>query len=444
MKGESSGLRRMDWVLVAAAAGLVLIGTVAVMSAASPMPRYTQILQRHFLALALGALAFVFGTSFNYQIYQDQARILYGVMIAMMAAVLIVGETVRGHRSWIHLPYFSFQPSEMARVCTVLVLANYLDRREKQIERLSTALGALAIVLPVVGLIILQPDFSSALIFFPVLASMLFCAGASLAQLAALTAFGAVTGGLLLLWTLSSLHPEIERASAVAAYAVRLSRSGGLLALTVGGAFAAAYLAYRALLILRFRVALVHFVAGAAVLSSALCAGVLVNRHIKYYQRNRFISFLAPEADPQEAGYNVNQALVAIGSGGVSGKGIFSGTQAQLGFLPERHTDFIFAVIGEEMGFLGAASVLGLYVLLLSRVVRAALAARDRYGYLVCCGIASMFGFYVLVNVGMCLGLLPVAGIPLPLISYGGSSLVASLWAVGVVSSVHSKRYAFI
>ncbi|MBI5202205.1 MAG: FtsW/RodA/SpoVE family cell cycle protein, partial [Elusimicrobia bacterium] len=149
------------------------------------------------------------------------------------------------------------------------------------------------------------------------------------------------------------------------------------------------------------------------------------------------------EADPQGAAYNVNQALVAIGSGGVRGKGIFQGTQSRLGFLPERHTDFIFAVVGEEMGFWGAGGALLLYLVLIWRIVTAARVSRDRYGFLVCTGIAAMFSGHLIINAGMCLGIFPVAGVPLLMLSYGGSSLVTTLWALGIVLNVHSRHYSF-
>jgi rod shape determining protein RodA len=170
----------------------------------------------------------------------------------------------------------------------------------------------------------------------------------------------------------------------------------------------------------------------------------MINRSMKSYQRNRFVAFVAPHTDAQGAAYNVIQSKVAVGSGGVWGKGLFSGTQSQLGFLPERHTDFIFATIGEEMGFLGAGLILGLYMLVLWRIVTAARLARDRYGYLVCAGLSSMFAFVMMLNIGMCVGLMPVAGIPLPMISYGGSSLVINLWSLGIVANVYARRYALL
>ena len=162
------------------------------------------------------------------------------------------------------------------------------------------------------------------------------------------------------------------------------------------------------------------------------------------YQRNRFVAWIAPQSDTQGASYNVIQSQIAVGSGGMWGKGLFSGTQSQLGFLPERHTDFVFANVGEEMGFWGTSLILGLYMVLLWRIVAAARQARDRYGYLVCAGLASTLAFQLTLNVGMCVGLMPVAGVPLPLVSYGGSSLFVTLWTLGIVANIYARRYALL
>jgi rod shape determining protein RodA len=195
---------------------------------------------------------------------------------------------------------------------------------------------------------------------------------------------------------------------------------------------------------MRLQVKPLAFVALPVIVAVALLTGVAINKQMKSYQRNRFVAFVAPKSDVQGAAYNVIQAKVAVGSGGIWGKGLFSGTQAQLGFLPERHTDFIFATVGEEMGFLGSGLILGLYMIVLWRIVTAARLARDRYGYLVCAGLASMFAFVMMLNIGMCVGLMPVAGIPLPMISYGGSSLVINLWSLGIVANVYARRYALL
>lgn len=183
-----------------------------------------------------------------------------------------------------------------------------------------------------------------------------------------------------------------------------------------------------------------YFVLATAVVLAGFFAGIFVDRQMKTYQRKRVEAFLAPQSDPQGAGYNVLQAQIAMGSGGLLGKGLFSGTQSRLGFVPEKHTDFILAVVGEELGLWGTLLVLGLYLVILWRLVMIGYSASDRYGYLVCGGMFGMFFTYMLINFGMLIGIVPVAGIPLPFISYGGSNLVSSLLALGVAQSVYARR----
>ncbi|MBI3297700.1 MAG: rod shape-determining protein RodA [Elusimicrobia bacterium] len=444
MKVEGGSFRgRVDWALIGAWAGLVLIGTVAILSAASPLPHYGQILQRHFLALGVGSLLFLLALGFNYQVFQDQSKVLYAAALTVLVAVLVLGQVQRGTKGWIRLPFFSFQPAELARILTTLVLAAYLDRRAQRSGTVGFVAGGVALVLPVLALIMLQPDFSTTLTFFPMLIGMLYCAGAPLAPLGATALYGGVTLGLPLLWTLIMLHPAWSTSSGFLDGFLRLRDMGGPFVAALVFIFAAAWLAWRLTLQFRVLVPPTSFAVGALILSAGLASAALVDHQLKDYQRNRFVAFLLPAADPRGASYNVAQAQIAIGSGGLWGKGVFSGTQSKLGFLPERHTDFIFAVIGEEMGFLGTMAVLALYMLLLWRMVDTARQARDRYGYLVCCGMASIFGFHLLVNVGMCLGFVPVAGIPLPLLSYGGSNLAMTLLALGIVGNIYSRRYAF-
>jgi rod shape determining protein RodA len=161
---------------------------------------------------------------------------------------------------------------------------------------------------------------------------------------------------------------------------------------------------------------------------------------LKDYQKERMINFVYPENDPRGSGYNVIQSIVAVGSGGISGKGLGHGSQSQLNFLPEKHTDFIFSVIAEELGFLGAGSVFLLFGIIFWRLKVAAVYARDNFGYLVAVGIISVLFFQVLVNIGMNIGVMPVAGVPLPFLSYGGSAMVSMLAAVGVVLNIYARK----
>jgi rod shape determining protein RodA len=161
---------------------------------------------------------------------------------------------------------------------------------------------------------------------------------------------------------------------------------------------------------------------------------------LKDYQKDRLVNFVSPDNDPKGTGYNVIQSIIAVGSGGIWGKGLGHGSQSQLNFLPEKHTDFIFAVFSEELGFFGSGVVLGLFGLLIYRVKETARLARDNFGYLLAIGVIVMIFSQVLVNVGMNIGVAPVAGVPLPFLSYGGSSMVSVLASIGVIQSVYIRR----
>ncbi len=189
---------------------------------------------------------------------------------------------------------------------------------------------------------------------------------------------------------------------------------------------------------------LFHFAAYAMGLILAGAFTVLSPWVLKDYQRQRLLVFLHPEHDPQGAGWSLRQSKIAIGSGQLTGKGLFHGTQTQLGFVPEHQTDFIFAVVGEELGFLGALLLLALYAALLGFSMLAVTAARDKYGVLVAVGIVAMLLFQVLINIGMTVGIMPITGIPLPFISYGGSSLITCFAACGVLLNIHLQRYKML
>jgi rod shape determining protein RodA len=183
-------------------------------------------------------------------------------------------------------------------------------------------------------------------------------------------------------------------------------------------------------------------IAALALLGAVGVAAVFQFGVLKHYQVDRLSAFLDPHNDQQRVSYNQNQSKVAIGGGGLTGKGLFKGTQTNLSFVPEQHTDFIFTAVGEELGFAGAATLLALFALLVWRTWRCALLSRDDFGTLVCVGVLAMIVFQVFENVGMTMGIMPVAGIPLPFLSYGGSATIASFAAVGLVQNVHMRRFS--
>jgi rod shape determining protein RodA len=445
ISAPQTGLKksRMDWILFFSVLTLITVGTLAISSSVAALPSQYRIIRTHFIAIPLGLIALAAVWSLNYQVFQDQWKFVYGAMLLMLIGVLIFGVIDKGSRSWYRLPFFSVQPSEFARIGLILVLANYLDKRITKIREFPVVLGALMLSLPVFFLLIKQPDFSAILLTLPVVLLMLFAAGANIFHLYIILGYSFISALFPILWTIITLNPELME-SPLVSYFFHLSDFGWSALGFVFCVGAAAYLLWVLSVKLYSNISGVFFGGAALVLVLGFFSGVMVKNQMKEYQQKRLEVFLSPESDPKGAGYNLLQARIAIGSGGVLGKGIFSGTQSRLGFVPERHTDFILAVVGEEMGFWGTMLVMGLYVLILGRIRMCAKLARDRFGYLVNCGIFSMFMVYFCINFGMLLGLSPVAGVPLPLLSYGGSNLVATLISIGLVQSIYARRYALV
>ncbi len=439
IKASQNGRNRLDYTLLWAMVCLVLLGALCIMSAVNSISFTHSVVRTHFVALPVGAVAFFVGWSFNYQIYDEQWKVLYGIILAMLIGVLLFGSYQRGSRSWFVLPFFSMQPSEICRVASILVAAAFLDRRGRKMREVSSLVGVGALLLPIFGLIMMQPDFSSVVVTFPAFLILLYCAGISVFYLSLIILLAGVAGFFTISWTYIYLHPEL-----LDYHFIRIFH-----ALAYNGWYMVAFSVLLSLLgygawwfFKQFRIVLpsFYFVLATLVILAGLFGGIFVEHQMKPHQRKRVETFLAPKSDPRGAGYNVLQAQIAMGAGGITGSGLFSGTQSRLGFVPERHTDFILAVVGEELGLWGTLLVLGLYLLILWRIIAVAYMSGDRYGYLVCAGIFGMFFTYMIVNFGMLIGFVPVAGIPLPFISYGGSNLVSSLWALGVVQSVYARR----
>ena len=185
---------------------------------------------------------------------------------------------------------------------------------------------------------------------------------------------------------------------------------------------------------------LLDFAIYAAALISGAVFVVTSNAILKPFQKARLLIFLNPKADPQGAGWNLNQSKIAVGSGELFGKGLYHGTQTQLNFVPEHSRDFIFTVVGEETGFIGALALIGLYCIMIYGGLRAMFTARDRFGFLLAAGIVAMFAFHIVVNIGMTVGIMPITGIPLPFMSYGGSSVITNFIAVGILLNIHMQR----
>jgi len=343
---------------------LGFIGVAMVFSATQAAPHMSHLYLKQLFWIAIGVIGMLTFASVSYQVLLDRyAWPAYFFMVFVLAALLAVGHEVAGSKRWIDLGFFNWQPSETAKIVTMLVLARFLSAREDRVKSWDTFLGAALIAGVPMLLILKEPDLGTALVFAGMLFVMLFSVGVPLRRL-----LGVIAAGMLcspLIWVL-----------------------------------------------------------------------------LKDYQRQRLMVFLNPTADTLGSGYNVIQSKIAVGSGQVLGKGWLQGTQGQLRFVPEHHTDFIFSVLAEEWGLIGGLVLLLLFAILLLQALRVARLARDMSGSLVAIGITSVLGVQVVINLSVAIGLLPVTGMTLPLISYGGSSLLTNLCLIGILLNVWSTRIA--
>jgi rod shape determining protein RodA len=352
-----------------------------------------------FIALAGLALTIVIPP----KLYYAFAYIIYGVAIIILVLVLEIGD-----RRWFNFGPIHAQPSELAKIATVLAIARYLSSSNLDPERLKTFIPpALLVILPA-GLVFKQPDLGTALVFGAVLFPMLYWAG-----LRPINIFFIISPGLSLI---CAFHPW----------------SLGLL-----------YLAMIAVVFLgRPRLSTIAIL-GAVNLAVAIGAPYIWDNKLHDYQKDRILTFLNPDTDRLGGGYQVIQSKVAIGSGGLRGKGYLQGTQTKLAFLPEQHTDFVFSVVGEEFGFVGALTILMLYFFIVWRALAIATAVKSRFSSLVATGLTAILVFHIFVNIGMTIGVIPVTGLPLPFLSYGGSPLVMSMVLVGFLLNLHGRRHEY-
>ncbi len=363
---ERSRLSFVNVPLLVIVAGLVAYGTVIVQSATSGMGAGDALFKRHLFGIAVGLVAMLVTWAIDYRRYAAwlPALVVFDLLLIVSPRIPGLGDTAKGATSWLQVAGVRlFQPSEPAKLVTIIIMAVVISRFDGVIERPKDVLKVLAFLAVPLALIMLQPDLGTALVFV------------------------AFTMGMLLI--------------------------GGL---------KARWFAIFALL-------------------GVLVVGVVLQTHmLEAYQEDRLLVFVDPTRDPLGAGYNLEQSKIAIGSGELTGKGLRSGTQSNLNFLPERHTDFVFSVLGEELGFLGAVLLLGLYLALLVTALEISASSKDLLGSLIAAGLIGMWAFQILENIGMTIGLMPITGIPLPFMSFGSSFMVTNLAGTGMLLSIWARR----
>ncbi|MDB6039363.1 MAG: Rod shape-determining protein RodA [Verrucomicrobiales bacterium] len=383
---------RLEKPMLFAAIGLMLIGVAFIFSASTASDPRSQLWLKQVIFYLLGAGLAVAFCVLDYHSWSRWSLVAYWGMILLLVAVLIFGTRRGGAKRWIDLGFFQFQPSEFAKLAFIFMQASFLSRPLEELRLFQIFVKAIVLTTIPFLLILKEPDLGSALVFFPISLTMMYVAGVDSKYLR-------------------------------------------------------------------------RFLFGVGVLISLIVADVLFapkNWQIKLenYQRQRLLvyfgkDFAGDQASPTERkrlrevqrqkSYQIEQALISVGSGGFAGKGWRQGTQNALGFLPRgaAHNDFIFSVIAEEKGFLGSVTVLVLYTVVLFGGIKIAGQARDRLGKLLAVGIVTLLFSHVFINIGMNIRLMPVTGIPLPLLSYGGSSVLCSLIAIGILQNIYIYRRTY-
>ena len=339
-------------------------------------------------------------------VFKQSALPVYLSSLFLLFIVLVIGRTISGSKSWINFGTLGFQPSEFAKVGTILMLAKYLSRNNTNIETFKDLLFTLAIGLMPVALILLEPDMGTVFVFLAMIITLIFWKGISVfAMFIVLSpAFVAISSLFGMFYFIASLLIVV---ALLFVFRQDFFFSGSIFALNLACGFFTDY----------------------------------VFRALSPHQQNRIQAFIDPMSDPLGSGYNTIQAQVAIGSGGFWGKGFMAGHQTQLQFIPEQWTDFIYCVVGEEFGFIGAIIVLSLFIYLFIRILKIASSSKDEFLSLVSIGILAVFFTHFIINIGMVVGLLPIIGIPLPFVSAGGSALITYYAAMSLCMGIWLRRY---
>lgn len=371
---------------------------------------------------------------FDYKRLRNLSPYLYLGTLALLLYTCLFGRTVNGARSWIGFGAFGIQPSEFAKITTILFLARYLDDTRRSAGSFVRFLVSCLIVFVPMGIVLIQPDFGTSLVFIPLLLVMTYIAGVPFRYVLFMSACIALTGVLMVLplWQSYILRRALPMVTALTnprLIAVAVSVFGLIAAIAIFG-----YVKYRKkyFFLIAYGVAIIVFSMGSS---------FAARRVLKDYQIMRLIVFLDPNVDPRGAGWNIIQSVTAIGSGGLAGKGFLQGTQSHYRYLPEQSTDFIFSIFSEEAGFLGGILVFALFLLICMRLFRLMKVTADAFGAYICAGLAGMYSFHFLINVGMTMGIMPITGIPLPFVSYGGSALLSAMTGIGLALSIHVRRH---
>ncbi len=423
-----------DYVLLSCVIFLVIIGIFFIYSSSvnaegiSVSNEYI----RQIIFASTGLVLMMVCAVFDYRKFPRFIPGVFLVYILVLLYTLIFGRIVNGAKSWIGFGGFGIQPSELGKIVFILFFAWFLDRSKNMPPFKRFILSGVIVGLPFC-LILIQPDMGTSSVYLPIFLVMAFVAGISIRYLLYLVIIGVGTIALTILPILNTeiLHNSIPFARVLSDTRLVLLIIAGLGAITIVGIVG--HILYK-----KQFYYWITWVSSAFAL--AFVGSIAADHLLKEYQIKRLIVFLNPDIDPLGSGWNIIQSKIAIGSGGSFGQGFLQGTQSHLRFLPQQSTDFIFSIIAEEIGFFGILFIFTLFGILFFRIIHIMNNTKNTYGYYIAAGILAMFFFHFMVNVGVAMGLMPITGIPLFFLSYGGSSLWTAMIAIGLLKNIYFRR----
>ncbi|MGM0443548.1 MAG: rod shape-determining protein RodA [Fibrobacterota bacterium] len=405
--------------LIFLTAVLLWIASAALIYSAADTIFFTQ----QVLWICIGIMVILITVSIPTRFFFRISQWVYYITLALLVAILITGTEAKGASRWLLIGGIRIQPSEFAKIGLLLMLARYLSKRQVSLYRLqSLVIPFLIIIIPFI-LVMQQPDLGTALVFLTLSLPMFFWAGMSLAELFYL------------------VSPVISLVLSAIPLILSFNADPGT-DVTFAASLPWGIFIFLLVLSFRFLRPPVTIIVLSLTLSitAATMTNVIWNNSLQDYQKMRVISFINPQVDPRGAGYQVIQSMIALGSGQKYGKGYLQGSQVNLQYLPEAHTDFIFSVLGEQFGLAGCAFILMLYLLILFRALGSTANIRNRFANLLIVGAASMMAFHIFINISMVVGMMPVTGLPLPFLSYGGSFTLTMAILVGLIMNARGDR----
>ncbi len=427
---------RLDIVLILSVTALVTLGVAFIYSSGitSDGVQVSREWIRQIVWVVSGLILMTATALIDYRRWKQWALAFYLIILFLLVMVLIVGNYIKGAKAWLGVGSLGVQPSEFGKLALILVLAWWFDDWGTGVGLARNLSVAAVLTLLPVALILVQPDLGTAIVYLPIAWVMAFVSGINWRLLL----FPLLTGILLIAGLLGFAWNEYIASSPASFYRI-FSDSHVIMILSITAfvfilLLAAGWFLFKK----KFYLVILYIY---SIIAASYFGIIAVSHTLRDYQMMRLVVFLDPQIDPKGAGWHIIQSVTAVGSGGFLGKGFLQGTQSHYRFLPEQSTDFIFSILAEEMGFIGSIIVFGLFSIIIIRALYTAYTADDKFGTYLSAGIAAMISFHVIQNIGMAIGVMPITGIPLFFLSYGGSSLWMVMMSMGLLLSVHYRRH---